>query len=312
MIAQEFVQAGHTVTMVLRLSEVAPATFYYRPTGSKRGRRASAYTMDLDGRFWHELEIVEKITELLSQEFVDYGYIKVWSWLRRTLRMIVNKKKVYRIMRDHRLLHPKRKYKGAKKNWIDLLVPEPVLPLQHFEFDIKYMPIRGLNRNALLLTCIDVKSRWNVGWLMQMSITQHDVITLFNEIRQVIPSAQRFTVRSDNGSQFVSKMVYQYFLDNNIEHEFTRPASPDQNAHIESYHSILQRVINSHYDFKDLKEANCTMTRFVFFYNNHRIHSGIDFLSPREYLETFGIDTSTLEIHPVIHSQTIDNTSTGI
>jgi len=86
------------------------------------------------------------------------------------------------------------------------------VPFDYLEFDIKYIYVAGLNRNALLLTVIDVMSRWNLG-------------------------------RNDNGSQFIAERVQNFFKDENVKQEFCEPATPEQNAHIELYHSVLEKVI---------------------------------------------------------------------
>ena len=163
-------------------------------------------------------------------------------------------------------------------------MPNPTTPLTHLEFDIKYMHIQGQRRNAMMLTVLDVKSRFNVGWLMQWSIKKEDVVALFQDIQRSLPMVTKITVRSDNGSQFVSHLVREHFAANGIEHEFTRPATPEQNAHIESYHSIVESVICRQYTFTDLRHANDVLTRWVQFYNLGRIHSGVGYVSPAEYL----------------------------
>ena len=236
------------------------------------------------GRVWTETQLVDLITSELEQEFVDYGYIKVTKWLKNDHKFLINKKKVYRIMHDHALLHCRPVRSAVRKLWIKELVPNPTMPLTHLEFDIKYMHVHGNKRNAMMLTVLDVKSRYNVGWLMQWSIKKADVVALFQDIQRTLPTVTKITVRSDNGSQFVSHLVRDHFKTNGIEHEFTRPATPEQNAHIESYHSIVESVICQQYTFTDLHHANDVLTRWVQFYNHKRIHSGVGYLSPAEYL----------------------------
>jgi putative transposase len=69
-----------------------------------------------------------------------------------------------------------------------------------------------------------------------------------------------------------------------IEHEFTRPATPEQNAHIESYHSIVESAICRQYTFIDLHHANAVLGRWVQFHNHERIHSGVGYTSPADFL----------------------------
>ncbi|MDZ4746528.1 MAG: integrase core domain-containing protein [bacterium] len=284
MIAREYVTEGQSTRAVLKIAGVAESSFYYKPTAGKRGRSATTTTMDAKGTVWTEEQLVDLITAELEKEFVDYGYIKVTKWLQHEHTFVINKKKVYRIMDEHALLHSKPSRSKVRKQWVKDLVPNPTMPLTHLEFDIKYMHIHGQRRNAMMLTVIDVKSRYNVGWLMQWSIKKADVVVLFLDIQCTLPMVTKITVRSDNGSQFVSHLVRDHFKTTGIEHEFTRPATPEQNAHIESYHSIVESVICRQYTFTDLHHANELLTRWVEFYNHKRIHSGTGYLSPAEYL----------------------------
>ena len=87
--------------------------------------------------------------------------------------------------------------------------------------------------------------------------------------------------------------------------EFTKPATPEQNAHVESYHSIIESVICQKYDFETLQEAQLIFNRWIKFYNFKRIHSGIQYLSPANYLKTKGINMEwnhelkiTLDVRP--------------
>jgi transposase InsO family protein len=284
MIAREYVAAGAPTRSVLAITGVPESTFYYKPKAGKRGRPATTTTLDANGIVWAEEQLVALIAAELEREFVDYGYLKITKWLRRKHKLLINKKKVCRIMSEHGLLNTKPARSTAKKQWVKELVPNPALPLTHLEFDIKYMHIHGIRRNAMMLTVLDVKSRYNVGWLLQWSIKKTDVVALFEDIQRSLPMVNRITVRSDNGSQFVSQMVREHFASHGIKHEFTRPATPEQNAHIESYHSIVESAICRQYTFIDLHHANAVLGRWVQFYNHERIHSGVGYTSPAEFL----------------------------
>lgn len=61
--------------------------------------------------------------------------------------------------------------------------------------------------------------------------------------------------------------------------EFTKPDIQQQNAHIESYRSIMGNKVCRKFEFIDLK----------IFYNFKRIHSGIGYKSPKQYLFQKGL-----------------------
>ena len=58
-------------------------------------------------------------------------------------------------------------------------------------------------------------------------------------------------VRNDNGKQFCSDMIQKYFKDNYLNQVFTHPYTPEENAHIESFHGILGKSLKLE-NFKNL------------------------------------------------------------
>jgi len=241
---------------------------------------------------------------------VDYGYLKVTHWLRQQKGYRINPKKVYRLMRDANLLNKKVVRSRSKRNWVTELLPPVKTEFEYLEFDIKYVYVGGKNRNALLLSVIDVKSRWVLGQYMSWQIKQDDVMGLFDQLFSIYPLPEHFYVRNDNGSQFEATMVQKYFEMRGITQEFCKPATPEQNAHIESYHSIIEKVVCQEYEFKDLDECRDTMNRFIRFYNFERIHSGVGYQSPCKYLQGQQRDMKQYELDEVLDCGRIQNKNT--
>ena len=292
-IGRQFIDAGHPVTRVLKILNISKSSYYYEPKRNplSRGIARSEFTRVAGGQFVSNEQVVKDIEQLLAHEFVDYGYLKTTYWLRKAKKYIINEKKVYRLMRENNLLNsPTKNAVIGKKAWIKDFVPKPSKSLEYFEMDIKYIYIHKLRRNALLLSVIDVESRWLIGQAMSWNIRQQEVVKLFDTIFQTYHLPKRMFIRNDNGSQFIAKAVQDYFEYQKVTQEYTKPATPEQNAHIESYHSILERVICKRFQFETIVDARSTMERFVTFYNYERIHSGIDYQSPYEYLNSKGID----------------------
>ena len=235
----------------------------------------------IDGSVVPNDHVVAAIRKLLNQEFVDYGYIKVTHYLKKRLGYLINKKKVYRLMKGNKLLNSSRVVDRSPRLWVEDLVPNPTRCFEHLEIDIKYIYVAGTRTNIMQLSVLDVKTRYVLGYSQGYSIKQDDVIRLFNKIFATIRLPASYYVRSDNGSQFVAGRVRKFFeSQSGATHEFTKPATPQQNAHIEGFHSIIHRVICQRFYFDDFKELQNTMLRFIKFYNTDRIHSGIDYESP--------------------------------
>lgn len=300
MIAVDFIAQGNPPKLVLEVTGIASSTYYDRIkkkdyTPKARGRSFTTHTLTKEGKRVCNEEVLEDIKHVLSLEFVDYGYLKVTHWLRQNRDYIINPKKVYRLMEEAGLLNKLIKSKKGKRQWVKDLVPRTHQQYDTLEFDIKYEYVAGKNRNALALTVIDVETRWILGHYRSWKIKHSDVIALFDQIFEVYPLPKHFYVRNDNGSEFVATKVQQYFAAKKITQEFCKPATPEQNAHIESYHSIVERVVCQQYEFNTLAELQDTMNRFIKFYNLDRIHSGTKYLSPYQYILSRAVDMKIIK-----------------
>jgi len=300
MIATHFIEQGFPVRAVLENVGLTTSQYYYRTkeTNKKQGRPPSTSTYTEEGQRVPNEVVVQQIEELLKCEFVDYGYVKVTYWLRKVKHYVISFKKVYRLMSEHKLLLARQAVNRSARTWVKELVPQPKVPFQNIELDIKYIYLHGQRRNAMMLTAIDVLSRFNMGFILQYSIKKEDVAALFDMINEQFSLPQGVTVRNDNGSQFTASLVREKLFQMGIEQEFSRPATPEQNAHIEAYHSIVERAVCNRYQFDDIKEAKNTLYRFWHFYNFDRLHSGIEYDWPSKYLEELGVQLDTKEFCP--------------
>ena len=98
-------------------------------------------------------------------------------------------------------------------------------------------------------------------------------------------SISKVRIRSDNGTQFVSRTVELFLSSSNIDHERIYPATPKEDANIESFNSILEKKVIRRFEFSSFGDAENTISRFIEFYNNERMHSAIDYKAPREVYE---------------------------
>lgn len=288
---------GYQVSSVLSVLSLPRSVYYYQNSNEAKGRQATTHTFKSCGKRINDSEVVETIKTELEIEFIDYGYLKMTYHLRRKYGYIINHKKVYRLMKTNRLLYKPLSRLPSNKTWVRHCVPVVDKPFSFWEFDIKYMYIAGENRNALMLTVIDVKTRIVLGWILQYSIQKHHVIQLLARIFTRWKLPESITVRTDNGSQFEAQLVRDYLKEMHVTQEFCHPATPEQNGHIESYHSIIERSISRRFEFHNLKESKETIQRFVSFYCTERIHSGIGYTSPYNYALALGVDSKYLCIH---------------
>ena len=291
MVADEFLERGFPKSPVLKHLGLSRSSYYYVSTGTTAGKRPMQFVYDQDHQC-HDLSfVVDQIKELLEGEFVDYGYYKTYRHLNDELGLKIGSYRTYNLMKKNNLLNFQRnKKKRTNRNWVKDLVPVVETEFSFLEFDIKYVYIQGTKTNAQVLTVLDVFSRWNLGQYIAMSIKSEDVVRLFEEIFQRYPMPKQFIVRNDNGSQFEASLVQEYLREKGVTQEFTKPATPQQNAHIESYHSIMESAVCQRFEFENIADFRETMTRWKKFYNFKRIHGGLGFKPPKKFLEALGVE----------------------
>ena len=241
MVLDDFLEQEYPLKTLLKILALPRSSYYYRSTGTKAGKRVSNI-FNKDGTYVTKDTVVEDIKELLSGEFIDYGYYKTYVHLTRELSYSIGSSKTYQIMKENKLLKFQRdKHKKINRNWVKDLVPQVQQPFNFLEFDIKYVYVHGTRSNLMVLTVLDVFTRWNLGQYMAYSITKENVIDLFNEIVQKYQMPERFIVRNDNGSQFVKHrwighcMSLHWYFDH--RHQFSTP----QNAR---YKHLLPIAMN--------------------------------------------------------------------
>lgn len=105
-------------------------------------------------------------------------------------------------------------------------------------------------------------------------------------------------IRSDNGRQFVSNMIREFFESNGMTNLYTHQYTPEENGHIEIFHSILGKSL-SKVILNNLMELESRPIRFYTCYNNDRSHSVVNGIPPTIFWALFGlgyIDFVLLEI----------------
>lgn len=286
------VAQGMPVTKALAIAEIPRSSYYYRSNGRQAGKAPSTHTSCGSLLVKNEV-VVNEINDILREEFIDYGYERTTEELKRR-GFHINKKKVYRLMKENHLLFPQIKRNSSKRTFVDFTVPLAVRPLETIELDIKYIYIQGLKRHAYLITMLDVFSRTALVWELNMTMKAKDAVRLVYKLvnewlfpMNLDPKELSVKIRTDNGSQFIAKIFQESLQEAQISNEYIRPATPQQNAHIESFHNTLSRLVCGKYYLEDLQQAQEVLDRFFYTYNNKRIMKAILNMTPIEFLQAW-------------------------
>jgi putative transposase len=288
-----------TQSQVIETLDVASSTWYKSQTQStedkrknNKGRPKSQTSMTCTGEIVSDVLVIEALRNIRAQTFFQNGggYRKLTHYLRRNFGYNINKKKVYRLCSENGLLLPR----GVKK--IKRRTPISVnrtisRPFQLWELDIKYGFIHGENRFFFLMAIIDVYLRYIVGFHIGLRCLGSDLVrTLKLSIERMgIEDSGSLVIRMDNGSQMTSNAMFNYATQNSekIIHELIPVQTPNKDAHIESFYSILETECFQVNIFNSFLEGYSTTCDFIKFYHDERIHSSLGYRTPTECLDLY-------------------------
>lgn len=224
-----------------------------------------------------------------------YGYRRVTASLRRQ-GIIVNAKKVLRLMKDDNLLALRKRpflvpRQGRPEdvtivpNLIGRLIPSA--PDQIWVADITYVHLGSAF--AYLAVILDAFSRKAVGWALDNSLcTSLAMAALEDALQSRKPARGSLIHHSDRGVQYASLSYRQRLADHAITLSMSRPGNPFDNAKAESFMKTLKTEELNARSFKTIAEARTRIDDFIAnIYNTTRLHSALGYLSPLEFETTF-------------------------
>ena len=153
--------------------------------------------------------------------------------------------------------------------------------------DIKYVWIAQARRHCYILTIIDTFTRFVLHWQVDFTMKSRQVKQAWEEVIEeylqaadLLKKGVHIEIRNDNGPQFGAKIIQEFFKGNYLNQVFTHPYTPQENGHIESFHSILSKSIDKE-AFWEISDLEKRLGKFYDTYNNKRLHGSIANLTPK-------------------------------
>ena len=236
-----------------------------------------------------ELTLRSAIQDLVLEHRWRYGYRRVAAELRQR-GMIVNRKRVARLMREDNLLtvrdtSPFASVGAVRAVQIYLNLPSRLKvsgPNQLWVADITYIHLR--TEFVYLAVLLDSFSRTVIGWALGRTLQAKLPLRALEQAiahRQPPPGVVH---HSDQGVQYVCREYMQALHEHRMVPSMSRPTNPFDNATCESFLRTLKRKqINAtvYYDFESLHKE---LTAFIdHYYNRLRLHSALGYQSPEGF-----------------------------
>ena len=259
------------IRVLCRAIGLVRGTYYARrqrqqhPRADRRlqapGRAPTGYSVTTRGEKIPDGRIQEWWVDILEQDNPTYGYRKLTVILRRQYHLGINRKKVYRLLKELQLLWPQRRRKPAHprqlaRNWV------LTGPNQRWQTDLKYVYLPGEDRFAYLQAVIDVCDRsilaYHLGYRCQGSDAARTLAQAV-DARRAEWGPEPPVIRTDNGPQFTSQHWATRCQELGLEHERIPNHTPNMNAYIESWHAQLERECLQRHLFQSFAEAYQTI-----------------------------------------------------
>jgi len=243
----------------------------------------------------------ETVLKMRIKEITDtrvhYGYRRVHVMLRREGHQD-NVKRVYRLYREEglslRLKRPRRNRAAKLRQPQQLAFAINEVWSADFVADALFD-----GRKLRMLTVVDCYTRECLAIDVGQSLKGEDVVDNLNRIcgERGLPK----TIKTDNGSEFISKVMDKWAYERGVELDFSRPGKPTDNARVESFNGRLrQECLNANW-FLSLDDAKAKIDAWRTYYNESRPHSALDWATPTEFARRCGLQApSTIPEEPEV------------
>jgi putative transposase len=268
-------QGSLSIERMCHLAQVSRAGFY----------RSLQEQMPVE----EEMEVRSAIQEIALEHRRRYGYRRITAELRRR-GMLVNHKRVSRIMREDNLLavQPRQFVVTTDSNhelevYLNLASRMKLTGInQLWVADITY--IRLQREFVYLAVILDGFSRKVVGWALGRTLASRLPVAALEQAIAERQPAPGLVHHSDRGVQYASSEYVKVLHEHQMIPSMSRPANPYDNASCESFLKTLKREEIYANDYGDLEHLLANIEEFIErYYNRCRLHSALGYRPPEEF-----------------------------
>jgi len=267
-----FVEIGHkhiTVKRQAELLEINRSSAYKKPPVKKISDE--------------ELLIMRLIDEIHTNE-PTWGYRTITTILRRDPDLIINRKRVRRIMRDMGIytLYPKpnlsKRYHAQYVRPYLLRNLKITRPNQVWGVDITYLRLK--KGFMYLFVIIDWYSRYIVDYELSSTLDKSFVQSC---LKRALSCQKPEIINSDQGSHFTNPDYIKLLEDSGVKISMDGKGQCLDNARTERFFRTLKYDRIYIYEYETPRDLRVMLKEYMKTYNTYRPHSSLGGASPADY-----------------------------
>lgn len=145
--------------------------------------------------------------------------------------------------------------------------------------DLTYVNVKGKWNYICLI--IDLFNREIIGYVAGKNKNAELVYKAFSRIKTNLNNINIF--HTDRGNEFKNKIIDDVLKTFNIERSLSKKGCPYDNAVAEATYKIIKTEFAFNRIFDSFEELETELFEYVNWFNNIRIHSSLNYLTPIEY-----------------------------
>ena len=262
----------YSVSAMCKVLKISRSTYYYE---AKQKADESGLTA--------------AITDIFKTSRNNYGTRKIkWELAKRD--MIVSRRRIGRIMKQEGLVssyttaqyHPQKDTFNESKtaNVVNREFDEQ--PYRNVVVsDLTYVRV-GMNWNYICVL-VDLCNREIIGYSAGPHKTAKLVKQAFMTVSDSLEKINIF--HTDRGNEFKNQLIEETLEAFDITRSLSRKGCPYDNAVAEATFKIIKTEFVKNQTFENLDALKLQLADYVNWFNNHRLHSSLGYLTPVEYRE---------------------------
>lgn len=169
---------------------------------------------------------------------------------------------------------------------------ELVIPGQRIQLDVKYVPEFVGGKRVYNYVAVDECTRWRFAWAYD-SLNGVCTYDFLERLNKHCPFPIK-TIQTDNGFEFtfhlqpridensIEHLMDQWCREHSIRHRLIPPGAKELNGKVERSHRIDEQYFYWQAPTDTLEHFNAKQALWLEYYNRHRPHGGLGYLTPWE------------------------------